>query len=232
MSADARGLTREQVREVDRRAIEDYGLPGLVLMENAGRGAAELLLSRGKLGPVVICCGKGNNGGDGLVMARHLDLAGCDVHVLLACDPTEFSGDARINYEIVRRSGIRLTEASRNPPAVAEALHAADWIVDALLGTGAAGEVRGPYASVIEQINGAERRVLAVDLPSGLDCDTGRPLGPCVRATLTATFVARKVGFDLPEAAVYLGEVHVIGIGAPAKLPAECCEGSADFRGG
>src|SRR5215472_571114 len=98
-------LSRDEVRELDRRAIEEYGVPGVVLMENAGRGTAELLRSLGVRGPVVICCGKGNNGGDGFVMARHLDNAGVAVRLLLFADPDRLTGDAAVNYRILARAG-------------------------------------------------------------------------------------------------------------------------------
>lgn len=220
-------LTRAEVRDVDRRAIEQYHIPGIVLMENAGRGAAELLQRLGCSGKVVICAGKGNNGGDGFVIARHLmnraGDAGLEVEVLLFCEPGELSGDAATNYRILQASGLAgtLLGGRPDPLALHRQLASATWIVDALLGTGTQGEIREPYRTVIEAINASGKRVLAVDLPSGLDCDTGIPLGPCVRADHTATFVARKVGFDAPSAAEWIGELHVIDIGAPARIVAE-----------
>lgn len=215
-------LSRDQVREVDRRAIEEYGLPGVVLMENAGRGAAELLLSRQVRGPVVICCGRGNNGGDGFVIARHLELAGCDVRILLLADPAGLTGDAAINLGVIQRSGVPL-EVLPNPTAdeLDRGLSNAEWIVDALLGTGTRGTLREPFVTAIAAINRSGRRVFAVDLPSGLDADTGLPLGECVRAELTATFVASKSGFEAPTAREYLGDVHTVGIGAPRRLLSE-----------
>jgi NAD(P)H-hydrate epimerase len=219
-----RPLTRDKVRDIDRRAIEEYGLPGVVLMENAGRGAAELLMSRGVSGPVVICCGRGNNGGDGFVIARHLELAGCDVRIVLLGDAAELRGDAAINYRVVERSGLPIDVWPLAAGEFEALLASADWIVDALLGTGAQGSVREPFASAIEGINRADRKVLAVDLPSGMDCDTGRPLGPCVRAMLTATFVAPKAGFVEPAASDWTGEVVVVDIGAPLALLAEISE--------
>lgn len=208
-------LAREQVRDVDRRAIELFGMSGIVLMENAGRNAAEWLRSLGITGRVVICCGKGNNGGDGFVMARHLENAGIDVRVLLSVTPSSFSGDAAVNLNILERSGTCL----RSPPADWDAeLAEADWIVDALLGTGTQGTIREPYVSAIDSINRAHRKVFAVDLPSGMDCDTGLPLGCCVRANHTATFVARKTGFDVPGADQWTGQVRVMDIGVPRAL--------------
>ncbi|HVW00745.1 MAG TPA: NAD(P)H-hydrate epimerase, partial [Planctomycetaceae bacterium] len=213
-------LSREQVRDVDRRAIEDFGMSGLVLMENAGRGAAEWLLSHHLHASVVICAGKGNNGGDGFVIARHLDIAGIAVRVLLFCDPGELRGDAAANYRIVEAANIphRVLVDRSDLNDLPRELASADWIVDALLGTGTKGSIREPYTTVIEAINAAGRPVLAIDLPSGLDCDTGQPLGPCIRATETVTFVARKRGFDAPEAREFTGPVHVVGIGVPRIL--------------
>ena len=218
-----RPLSRAEVREVDRLAIEDYGVPGVVLMENAGAGVARLLESLGITGPVVIVCGKGNNGGDGFVIARHVDLAGHTVRLLLACRPEEIRGDAAVNLVIATRSGLPIEcLAAADQAAWERQLSGAAWIVDALLGTGAGGAPTGAVATSIAAINAARARggtrILAVDLPSGLDCDTGTTAGACVRADLTATFVARKLGFDAPGAAAFTGPVHVIGIGAPRAV--------------
>lgn len=215
-----RSLSRDEVRAVDRRAIDEFGISGVVLMENAGRGAAELLAGLGIAGPVVICAGKGNNGGDGFVMARRLDYLGFDPRVLLFCDPAELTGDALANYRILQAAGLsgRALAGAIERDDLDRELSGADWIVDALLGTGTRGTIREPYAGVIEAINRSSRKVFAVDLPSGMDCDTGEPLGPCVRAHHTATFVSRKVGFDRPGAAAWTGSVHVIDIGVPRRL--------------
>jgi NAD(P)H-hydrate epimerase len=214
-----RPLTRDEVRDIDRRAIEELGLPGIVLMENAGRGAAELLITLGIDGPVNVVAGKGNNGGDGFVIARHLANHGFDARVLLFADPHELAGDALTNYRILEAAGmppVNSTEAGTT--GCENALRSGAWIVDSLLGTGTRGAVREPFATVIEQINAAGVRVFAVDLPSGLDCDTGQPLGPCVRAEHTATFVAPKRGFDAPGAAAYTGQIHIVDIGVPRSL--------------
>lgn len=214
----ATALTRAQVREVDRRAIEEFGIPGIVLMENAGHGAAEIIRARLPAGGrVAIVCGRGNNGGDGFVIARHLALSGFGVHVFVACDPSILTGDAATNYAIVQRMGIAITRTD-SPETIAAALttmRSADVVVDALLGTGFAGEVRPPLDDIIAAINTVGRRVIAIDVPSGLDCDTGRPCNATVRAAETITFVAPKTGFDAPGAAAYTGEVYVVGIGAP-----------------
>lgn len=214
-------LTREQARELDRRAIEEYGVPGIVLMENAGRGMAELLRTLGVNALVVLCCGKGNNGGDGFVMARHLDNAGVRVRVLLFADPSQLSGDAAINHRIVAAGGIPI-EVFAGAALDEERLHRhlvdADWIVDALFGSGLRGVIQPPFDRIIAAINAAARRVFAVDVPSGLDSDTGQPLGVAVRAQHTGTVAAMKQGFRNPSAAAWLGQVHLIDMGAPRAL--------------
>jgi len=174
---------------------------------------------------VGIVCGRGNNGGDGFVIARHLENLGAEVRILLACDPAAYRGDAAVNHTVAARSGIPIMSLeSATAGEWFEALEGADWIIDALLGTGASAAPRGAIATAIEATNQARSagaRVLAVDLPSGLDCDTGLAAGACVRADITATFVARKVGFDAPGASAYTGTVHVLDIGVPARLLAE-----------
>ncbi len=219
---DRIAVTRAQVREVDRRAIEEFGVPGVVLMENAGRNATKIIL--GLLptgGRVAIVCGRGNNGGDGFVIARHLFNARAPVDLLLACDPDQLSGDAAINAGIVQKMRLQchgfdtVERIEQARPILARAA----VIVDALLGTGFAGDVRAPLDAAIEAINGARGAiVVAVDLPSGLDCDTGRPSNATVRAHHTVTFVARKAGFNAPGAEAFTGQVHVADIGAPRTI--------------
>jgi NAD(P)H-hydrate epimerase len=218
-----RTITRTQVRELDRRAIQEFGVPGIVLMENAGRGAAEKLIELGIDGPIVICCGKGNNGGDGFVIARHLHNRSFQVEVVLFCDSSELKGDAAINFQIIEKSAIphSIVVNDSDDLLLQKKLSGAAWIVDALLGTGATGEPRGAIARAIEMINAAQRPVLAIDLPSGLDCDTGIPAAQTVRATQTCTFVAEKAGFTNPLTRQFLGEVHVFDIGAPKILVEE-----------
>lgn len=209
-------LTRAEVRAFDRYAIETLGIPACVLMENAGRGAAQVLQTLGVRGPIVIACGKGNNGGDGLVMARHLANAGCDVRSLLFALPAALSTDALLQWQIVRNMGLAtqiIADVNAQTEQWMASFAGADWIVDALFGTGLIGPVRPPLDGVIEQINASRARVLAVDIPSGLDADTGEPIGATVRAEQTATFVAPKVGYRNPTAAAWLGRVHVVDIG-------------------
>ncbi len=219
----ANSLTVKQVREIDRLAAEQIGLPGIVLMENAGRSCALALLAHGCRGPVVICCGKGNNGGDGLVIARHLEATGVPVHVLLFADPATLKGDALANYQVAERSQIPITVLGANTTAaeIDQHLAGAAWLVDALLGTGAKGIPQPPISLAIERMNASTAATFAVDLPSGLDADTGEPGQPTIVADLTCTFVARKTGFDNPRAQAYLGTIEVAEIGVPRKLLAE-----------
>jgi len=205
---------------VDRRAAEEYGLGGLVLMENAGRGVADRLEALGISGPVVICCGKGNNAGDGFVIARHLDLRGYEVRVLVWAEADELTGDAGVNFRVLQKMSLSLVLFGKGHDAAQldAALAGAAWIVDALLGTGARGEPRAPLDAVIDQLNASPVPKLAVDLPSGLDCDTGEAAGHTIRAAHTCTFLAPKLGFLAPGAERYTGQVHVLDIGAPRRL--------------
>jgi NAD(P)H-hydrate epimerase len=220
-------FTRSQVRDLDRRAIEEYGIPGLVLMENAGRGCAELLMRLNpEKKPTVILCGPGNNGGDGFVMARHLDNHGWEVDVRVFAANNGLSADAAVNFEIVVESDIQFTQCypdSFGRPDIHDqflrlSFNPAGWVVDALFGTGLSRPLAEPFGDLAALINTSGKPVLAIDIPSGLDCDTGEPLGPTVRATHTATFVAPKRGFLNPTSREWTGEVHVIDIGAPRKL--------------
>lgn len=224
-------LTRQQVREVDRRAIEDLGIPGVVLMENAAlavvREIEGLFASPSNKRDVVILCGGGNNGGDGYAIARHLHTLGY-TQTLFAVVPIEkLSGDAAIDARICQKMklDIRPLETPEQLAACAERFASTLLIVDALLGTGFSGEPRPHMAEIIRAVNASHEQqnklVLAVDLPSGLDCDTGKPAQPTMEADVTVTFVAKKIGFKNPEAAKYLGRVVVGGIGAPISLVKE-----------
>jgi NAD(P)H-hydrate epimerase len=221
-------LTREQSRRVDRLATDEYGMTGLMLMENAGRGAADVLCGLGISGPVVICCGKGNNAGDGFVIARHLDLRGYAVKVLLWAEAAELTGDAAVNFRILEKSEVPIEIFGNRHDAARldRSLSGAAWIVDGLLGTGARGEPRPPLDAVIDQLNAAAVPKLAIDLPSGLDCDTGEPARHTIRAAETCTFVAAKPGFLLPAARPYVGRLHVLDIGQPRGLVEKIRAGS------
>ncbi|MCH2113680.1 MAG: NAD(P)H-hydrate epimerase [Pirellulales bacterium] len=223
-------LTRAQSRAVDALAVEGYGMASIVLMENAGRGIAEVLLDIDPAlpevlaHPVAILCGKGNNGGDGFVMARYLRIFGARPKVLLLAPPGQLRGDALSNFEILRRMDVPLTDLSSTADLTA-ALDAeastARWLVDAMLGTGVQTAPREPYHAAIGWANEQAGLRLAVDVPSGLDCDTGEPYACAVRADHTCTLVTAKTGFARPSAAQYLGQLHVVSIGIPPQIPAE-----------
>ena len=274
-------LTRAQMRAFDKYAIETFHVPGIVLMENAGRGAADVISamiearataapprarpvlpdldgepwpapqSRPSLPPrhaadaaraarlstfpvrhvkgpgqpatypldarVVVACGAGNNGGDGFVVARHLLARGADVAVFLAGDSERVTGEARINHDAYIDLGGALTElpdgASLDP--LEAALARADFVVDALFGTGLARPIRGHLADIIAAVNRSEARCVALDIPSGLDADIGAPLGVAVQADATVTFGHLKIGLLTPEGARLAGDIHVVDLGVP-----------------
>jgi len=214
-------LTREQSREFDRRAIEEYSVPSVLLMENAGRGVAvHVRRVNPKKRRTIICCGGGNNGGDGFVIARHLDNAGVRVRLRLFAAPEELKGDAAVNYRVLLGTDAAVTAhtGEQVPETLAAELATADWVVDALVGSGQRGPLRPPLDGVAAAINASGARVLAVDIPSGLDCDTGQPLGPvAVRAHHTATVAALRKGFAEAASSQWLGCVHFIDMGAPRK---------------
>jgi NAD(P)H-hydrate epimerase len=208
-------LTREQSRQLDRRAIEEYGISGLVLMENAGRGTVDVVERLGISGPVVILCGKGNNAGDGFVIARHLEIRGRAAKAILLFPPSDLTGDAATNFAILEKTNVPIVET---PDDLASHSRGADWIVDAMLGTGARGEPRPPFDAAIDWMNAQHARKLAVDLPSGLNCDSGLPAVHTFRADHTCTFAAPKIGFKNAAAQPFLGQVHVCDIGVPPRL--------------
>ncbi len=216
-------LTADQVRELDRQAIEEIGIPGVVLMENAGRGAAELINDGyGDLwpGPVLVVAGKGNNGGDGFVIARHLMNMGWDVITVALAPQEAIKGDAAINLEVLLRSEGEVFFAPEQQELAEffENCYPPELVVDALLGTGLASEVLGSYALAIDWINASGLPVVAVDVPSGVDATTGAILGDAVCADLTVTFVAPKVGLLVYPAAGYVGDLATVDIGMPAHL--------------
>ncbi len=211
-------LDRDSVRAVDCAAIDEYGIPGIVLMENAARALAVAALDMIRMvrhteSSVVIVCGSGNNGGDGWALARHLDNAGTNVTIAPLGEPRD-GGDAAVNCRICR--AMNLAEVVVDD--LATHLASCDLVVDAIFGTGLDRVVTGVAAAVIQRINESGRPILAVDVPSGLDCDTGQPMGNAVRATRTVTFVARKPGMGVETAEAYTGQVTVGDIGAPVEL--------------
>jgi NAD(P)H-hydrate epimerase len=206
-----RTLTAAQMREADRRCIGELGIPGAVLMNNAGTAVFHQIGS----GPVGIVCGKGNNGGDGFVVARLALLAGYEPRVVLVADPASIQGNAATFMRAYLRLGGPMASV-QDEQAVAEAVRGLSdcaVLVDALLGTGIGGEVRGVMRTAIEAW--PQVRTIAVDLPSGLDADTGEPCGCCVHADVTVAFQFAKRGFDSPLAREYVGRLVVADIGIP-----------------
>lgn len=210
--------TAAQMREMDRRTIEDYGVPGIVLMENAALRVVDVIAER--FGPlpgkrIAVVCGKGSNGGDGLAIARHLAVRfGAKVSVHLTAEPSEYEGDAAENYKMAAAFGLDIR------PVFPDLYRGIDLIVDALLGTGIHGGVEGNLAEIISAMNDEHRPIVAVDVPSGLDADTGAVQGACVKATLTVTFVLPKIGLMVYPGAEYVGELSVADIGMPHEVMA------------
>ncbi len=212
-------MTRAQMREYDRLAIEEYGVPGAVLMENAGRGATDIVEQYlCPSGVAAIVCGGGNNGGDGFVIARHLTNRGYFVKVYLIADRKKLTGDAGLNINIFLKMNGEVIDC-QEPGGLAQhvdELEAVDVIVDAMLGTGLTKEVRGPIREAIQILNFAPPPKVAIDIPSGISADTGHVLGIAVQATATATFGFLKRGLLLFPGAEHAGSIHVVDIGAPA----------------
>lgn len=222
-------FTTAQSREVDRLCAEEFGIPSIVLMENAALGIASVTRDQleGIEDPcVLIFCGPGNNGGDGLAAARHLANEGVAVSIVLSQDPERYSGDARTNLEIARRMGLPLfvaTQSASEADCKARAeLGDPDLILDAIFGTGLDRPPTGPAAELIRIINAYGEDgvpVLSVDVPSGLNADGGQPAGAeAVRADVTVALLGLKTGFLTRAAQPYLGECLVAGIGAPRRL--------------
>jgi NAD(P)H-hydrate epimerase len=216
----------EEMQELDRKAIETYRIPGMILMENAGKGAAEVIsntfpdIHKKK---IAIIAGKGNNGGDGLVIARYLLNQGVSVRVYLLTDPKGLRGDAETNFNIFQRmkGEVISVPSSKDYVKLKKDLERFDILVDGIFGTGLDAEVRGYYREVIDHLNTLQRPIVAIDIPSGLDADTGKPLGTAIRASLTITFGLPKVGHLIPPGIDYVGEVKVIDIGIPKRLVEE-----------
>jgi NAD(P)H-hydrate epimerase len=210
-------LTPDEMRAVDRYTIHEVGIPGIVLMEHAGRALANHLQGRLRPGADVgVVCGKGNNGGDGLVAARFLAHAGHRVRVYLAADPAGYEQEAGTALAVARRAGLSPIRADTPESLSACDFSCHDWLVDALLGTGTRGAVAGHYADVIEKMNASSAPILACDLPSGLDAASGRAEGACVRARETLTIGFPKVGLLLFPGAQFTGALHVADIGFPS----------------
>ncbi len=223
-----RWVTREEMRGIDRRAIEELGVPALVLMENAGRGAAEeaarLYREKALTGPVPVFCGAGNNGGDGFVIARHLANAGLDVRILCCFDraKADRTREAGISLTACERMGLPIRDAwtAEQVEGIRGELVPGALLVDAIFGVGLSQPPREPLLTLLRVLDAARPATLAVDVPSGLDANTGRPLGVALHADVTATMACPKVGFRALGAAPYVGRLVVVDIGLPASLRA------------
>jgi ADP-dependent NAD(P)H-hydrate dehydratase / NAD(P)H-hydrate epimerase len=222
-----KAVTGETMQRLDRRTIEEFGIAGLTLMENAGRGCTEEIIARFGACPeprAVIFAGKGNNGGDGFVIARLLRERGWQVETFVLANAAEIKGDARTNLDLLTDPQPVFCADQGDLDCCASALGEATVVIDALLGTGLKSEVQGIFADAVIMINSAKRPVVSVDIPSGIDSATGRVLGCAVRADLTVTFALAKLGHILYPGAEYCGRMKIVDIGIPAEL-AESAEG-------
>ena len=216
-------VTAEEMRQADKMAIEEYGIPSMLLMENAGLAVvheAEEMLGEVKGKRIAIFCGGGNNGGDGLVAARHLYNRGCDVRLYFVTDPDIFRGDALSNWQILKNMGVSgywLTEGNRLNVA-RMALANSDLVIDAIFGTGLNDNVSGIPLAVINVLNECNRPIISADIPSGLSAETGLPLGAAVTATVTVTFGFCKQGLALPVSMPYRGRLVVADISLPPQV--------------
>ena len=212
------------MQRIDAEAIETYRIPRLLLMEHAGLAVAKAAASLSRAGAVLVCCGTGYNGGDGLCAARHLHTLGYALRVVLAGRLSQLRDEPMIYANIVQRLGIpikELTEAS--DPALIEPWAASSaLIIDALLGIGVRGAVREPIASIINCLNASGKPIVAADIPSGLDGDTGLPQGRAVKATVTVTFGLPKRGCVEGQGPAHVGTLMVDSITIPQTL-LECC---------
>ncbi|MDP2943940.1 MAG: NAD(P)H-hydrate epimerase [Candidatus Omnitrophota bacterium] len=210
-------LTAKKAKDIDIKASDKFNISTLVLMENAGRAVAEeaMKMLRGKAS-VAIFCGKGNNGGDGFVAARHLLTRGIKPDIFLAGYICDVQNEAKVNLDILLKLKQKITEVDEeNLHLVKNKIYKYTLIIDALLGIGLSGEVRGVFRDLIGIINLSKAKVLAVDIPSGLDATTGEVLGCCVKADKTITFVAKKRGMVVGGGPKYCGRVVVKDLGIP-----------------
>lgn len=224
-------VTAQQMRDIDRRAAEEYGILSIVLMENAGRAVAdaaiEMLGGDVQLKRILIVAGHGNNGGDGFVAARHLDNAGADIKIFYFGDRKKAKGDALTNIEIVEKMGLEI-DASHDLSKLSSIIKESNLVIDAFLGTGIKGELRPEAAEVVAAINENAGLVLAVDIPSGINADTGEKLGPkldkqnisqqAIRADETVTFALPKIGLVTYPGRYCAGHLIVVDIGIPEAV--------------
>ncbi len=217
-------VTAEVMAEIDRRTIEEIGIPGPVLMENAGRGTAAIIIETlEKQGlwtpgvPVTVVSGMGNNGGDGFVVARYLEEQDCQVDSYLVGKVNDAAGDLRLNIDIFVKGGGEVMEIrdDNDIKDLAKSVQNAHMVVDALFGTGLSKDIEGIHRSVIDTINTYAKTVCSIDIPSGVDASTGRVLGEAVVSDVTCTFGLMKVGQAVPPGCTYCGDLHILDIGFP-----------------
>ncbi len=216
-------VTADQMKRLDRRTIHERGIPGIVLMENAGRGATEAILRRFPNLPlkrVAIIAGRGNNGGDAFVIARQLINRKTRVNIFLLAGKKTIGGDAKTNLDILTKGGIEVMELATlgEFEAIRDDLISHDLFIEGILGTGIDSEVKGYYGEVISTLNATGKPIVAIDIPSGLDATCGKPLGICIKAAFTPTFGLPKVGQLIHPGVGFVGELEVIDIGIPMDL--------------
>jgi NAD(P)H-hydrate epimerase len=206
-------ISADEARGLDKIAVEKFLIPSIILMENAGKNTAEIILKKIHPRRVAIFCGGGNNGGDGFVIARHLFNNDVKVKVFTAQKISKYTGDALINLNIIQKIKIPIVDISTQKIKIPKV----DLIVDALLGTGTKGKIREPYKKIIQKINSAKIPVISVDIPSGIDADTGKKQGVAVKSNLTVTMVAIKKGLLVNDGRKHSGKLIVVDIGILMK---------------
>lgn len=213
-------ITVSQMRVIDNRTINEYGISALVLMEHAGKAVADVafkLLNK-KRKQVAVFCGPGNNGGDGLVAARWLHHYGIEVEVFFLGNLTKSGPETRRNFAIVENLHIPIHRIKDNWQAIKEQIAYFNVVIDGLLGTGVHGQIQGLYKNIIDDLNSNGVKIISIDIPSGLNADTGQPLGSCISAAVTVTLGFSKIGFSRPAAKKYTGKVVVADIGLISEL--------------
>ena len=216
-------IRADEMRKIEESAIRDFGMPSLLLMENAGRNISEVI--RGKFKPckVLLMIGKGNNGGDGLVVARYLDNLGFQTQILLLADPVTLKSDPLLNLRIVRKMCLPITyvpQTSTETELLGYCM-GSDLVVDALFGVGIHSPLTGVNESAVRAMTNCGKPVISIDIPSGLDADTGEVHGVAVKATMTLTLAIKKRGLCLGKGSAYAGEIDVIDLGIPHGLIAD-----------
>jgi hydroxyethylthiazole kinase-like uncharacterized protein yjeF len=216
-------ITPAEMKEIDRRAVEDFGIPSIILMENAGGYSAEValdMISAAGRKKVFCVCGKGNNGGDGFVCARHLINKGIVTEIFLVGTMDEIKGDAKVNLDILMKMEVKIEtlQAGFDILEFKKKLKDTSLIIDAIFGIGLSGKIREPYGAVINAITESEKPVLAIDVPSGLDAATGDIMGICIKARKTVTFGLPKSGFIKKHGPSKTGEVIIADISIPWQL--------------